>query len=60
MLLVFKGGLMRAVLVFFFLVSPLLAQDQQMGARTKGMGGSYTAFEDDPVSVFLNPASLGN
>jgi long-subunit fatty acid transport protein len=32
------------------------AQDQQLGARTKGMGGSYTAFEDDPVSVWLNPA----
>ncbi len=28
-----------------------LAQDQQLGARTKAMGGSYTAFEDDPVSV---------
>ncbi len=25
------------------------AQDQQVGARTKAMGGSYTAFEDDPV-----------
>ena len=49
---------MRVVLVFFFLVSPLLAQDQQMGARTKGMGGSYTAFEDDPVSIFLNPAGI--
>jgi long-subunit fatty acid transport protein len=32
------------------------AQDQQLGARTKAMGGSYTAFEDDPVSVWLNPA----
>ncbi len=35
-----------------------LAQDQQLGARTKGMGGSYTAFEDDPVSVWLNPAGI--
>jgi long-subunit fatty acid transport protein len=34
------------------------AQDQQLGARTKGMGGSYTAFEDDPVSVWLNPAGI--
>ncbi|HLG41787.1 MAG TPA: hypothetical protein VI643_00375, partial [Planctomycetota bacterium] len=38
--------------------SALAAQDQQMGARTKGMGGSYTAFEDDPVSVWLNPAGI--
>jgi len=38
--------------------SAALAQDQQMGARTKGMGGSYTAFEDDPVSVWLNPAGI--
>jgi hypothetical protein len=41
-----------------FLASPLLAQDQQVGARTKAMGGSYTAFEDDPVSVWLNPAGI--
>ena len=34
------------------------AQDQQIGARTKAMGGSYTAFEDDPVSVWLNPAGI--
>jgi len=34
------------------------AQDQQLGARTKAMGGSYTAFEDDPVSVWLNPAGI--
>jgi len=34
------------------------AQDQQLGARTKAMGGSYTAFEDDPVSVCLNPAGI--
>jgi hypothetical protein len=32
------------------------AQDFQVGARAKGMGGSYTAFEDDPVAVWLNPA----
>ena len=36
----------------------LWAQDQQIGARTKGMGGSYTAFEDDPVSIWLNPAGI--
>src|SRR5262245_33225384 len=34
------------------------AQDQQLGARTKAMGGSYTAFEDDPVAVWLNPAGI--
>ncbi|MBI2931212.1 MAG: hypothetical protein HYY16_06145 [Planctomycetes bacterium] len=33
-------------------------QDFQVGARTKGMGGSYTAFEDDPTSVWLNPAGI--
>jgi hypothetical protein len=27
------------------------AQDQQLGARAKAMGGSYTAFQDDPVLV---------
>src|SRR5262250_3832759 len=40
------------------LTSAALAQDQQLGARTKAMGGSYTAFEDDPVSVWLNPAGI--
>lgn len=35
-----------------------LAQDQQVGARTKAMGGSYTAFEDDPVSIWLNPGGI--
>ncbi len=40
------------------LASTAWAQDQQVGARTKAMGGSYTAFEDDPVSVFLNPAGI--
>jgi hypothetical protein len=34
------------------------AQDQQVGARTKAMGGSYTAFEDDPVSIWLNPGGI--
>ena len=40
------------------LASTAAAQDQQLGARTKAMGGSYTAFEDDPVSVWLNPAGI--
>jgi len=38
--------------------STVLAQDQQVGARTKAMGGSYTAFEDDPVSIWLNPGGI--
>jgi hypothetical protein len=38
--------------------SVALAQDQQVGARTKAMGGSYTAFEDDPVSIWLNPGGI--
>ena len=45
---VFLGGLGLAA----------AAQDQQLGARTKAMGGSYTAFEDDPVSIWLNPAGI--
>lgn len=40
------------------LATTAAAQDQQLGARTKAMGGSYTAFEDDPVSVWLNPAGI--
>jgi long-subunit fatty acid transport protein len=42
----------------FALAATAAAQDQQLGARTKAMGGSYTAFEDDPVSVWLNPAGI--
>ncbi len=44
--------------ILFLLVASghSFAQDQQLGARTKAMGGSYTAFEDDPVSIWLNPA----
>jgi long-subunit fatty acid transport protein len=43
---------------FLLMAHHALAQDQQLGARTKAMGGSYTAFEDDPVSVWLNPAGI--
>lgn len=35
---------------------PSLAQDFQVGARAKAMGGSYTAFGDDPVAIWINPA----
>src|SRR5688572_18604065 len=46
------------VAVLLALASAASAQDQQLGARTKAMGGSYTAFEDDAVSVWLNPAGI--
>ncbi len=46
------------LLFLAFSAAPAVAQDQQIGARTKAMGGSYTAFEDDPVSVWLNPAGI--
>ncbi|HZL73233.1 MAG TPA: hypothetical protein VFC86_12300 [Planctomycetota bacterium] len=53
---------MRIASTSFFLLIIMAgtawAQDQQLGARTKGMGGSYTAFEDDPVSIWLNPAGI--
>jgi hypothetical protein len=49
---------MGALGFFLALSSTAVAQDQQLGARTKAMGGSYTAFEDDPVSVWLNPAGI--
>ncbi|HLF92178.1 MAG TPA: hypothetical protein VJB14_01855 [Planctomycetota bacterium] len=47
-----------ALVLFLVASSAALAQDQQVGARTKAMGGSYTAFEDDPVSIWLNPAGI--
>ncbi len=59
-----EGTLLRVVsvlVILFGLFSAHLAvsaQDQQLGARTKSMGGSYTAFEDDPVSIWLNPAGI--
>lgn len=37
---------------------PAFAQDFQVGSRAKGMGGSYTAFDEDPVSIWLNPAGI--
>lgn len=46
------------VLCLFAAAAAAWGQDQQLGARTKAMGGSYTAFEDDPVSVWLNPAGI--
>ncbi|MBI2900355.1 MAG: hypothetical protein HYY17_09225 [Planctomycetes bacterium] len=51
-----RTGMVLAAFGVFAAVAS--AQDQQMGARTKAMGGSYTAFEDDPVSIWLNPAGI--
>ncbi len=51
-------GAWAALLALAAVVPSAFAQDQQLGARTKAMGGSYTAFEDDPVSVWLNPAGI--
>ena len=49
---------MKTLIALICLSAAAYAQDQQVGARTKAMGGSYTAFEDDPVSVWLNPAGI--
>lgn len=39
-----------------FVRSAEALQDFQVGSRAKGMGGSYTAFGDDPVAIWSNPA----
>jgi hypothetical protein len=36
----------------------LALQDTTIGARARAMGGAYAAFEDDPVSVWCNPAGI--
>jgi hypothetical protein len=48
----------RALAVFLALAaaSAAEAQDFQVGSRAKAMGGSYTAFGDDPVAIWTNPA----
>jgi len=38
------------------MASTAFTQDTQISARAKGMGGSYTAFGDDPISIWQNPA----
>jgi hypothetical protein len=43
-------------LALLLLSLPASAQDFQVGSRAKAMGGSYTAFGDDPVAVWSNPA----
>jgi long-subunit fatty acid transport protein len=50
--------ILTTAVALLMLATAAAAQDQQLGARTKAMGGSYTAFEDDPVSVWLNPAGI--
>ena len=47
-----------AVLALLLCASAASAQDFQVGSRAKGMGGSYTAFGDDPVAVWTNPAGI--
>ncbi|MBI3856062.1 MAG: hypothetical protein HY293_10275, partial [Planctomycetes bacterium] len=42
--------------VLLALASTAAAQDFQVGSRAKAMGGSYTAFGDDPVAIWTNPA----
>ena len=51
-------GVLGAVLLSLAGALAASAQDQQLGARTKAMGGSYTAFQDDPLLVWLNPAGI--
>ncbi len=46
----------HAPLLWLFLAAAAAAQDFQVGSRAKAMGGSYTAFGDDPVAVWCNPA----
>lgn len=42
------------------IASAAAAQDFQVGSRAKAMGGSYTAFGDDPVAIWTNPAGTAN
>ncbi len=44
------------VIVVLAAASVAEAQDFQVGSRAKAMGGSYTAFGDDPVAIWTNPA----
>jgi len=48
----------RTLAILLFLASAAAAQDFQVGARAKAMGGSYTAFGDDPVAIWSNPAGI--
>jgi hypothetical protein len=48
----------RTLAILLSLASAAAAQDFQVGARAKAMGGSYTAFGDDPVAIWSNPAGI--
>jgi len=50
--------MIRALTILLCLASAAAAQDFQVGARAKAMGGSYTAFGDDPVAIWTNPAGI--
>src|SRR5262249_6735757 len=50
-----KGSLVVSAVLAAFPVCAA-AQDFQVGSRAKAMGGSYTAFGDDPVAIWTNPA----
>lgn len=52
-------GVLPWVLLLFF-AAVASAQDQQMGARSKALGGVGTAFEDDPHSIWFNPAGISS
>jgi long-subunit fatty acid transport protein len=52
--------MMRAIVVWLCLTSAAAAQDFQVGSRAKAMGGSYTAFGDDPVAIWINPAGTAS
>src|SRR5262245_33227260 len=53
----YRSGLLVAV-VATLTASALHAPDEPLSARAKAMGGSYTALQDDPVLVWLNPAGI--
>ncbi len=50
--------MIRTTAILLCLASAAAAQDFQVGARAKAMGGSYTAFGDDPVAIWSNPAGI--
>ncbi|MBI2900784.1 MAG: hypothetical protein HYY17_11420 [Planctomycetes bacterium] len=52
---------MRGIVVaaaWFALAATASAQDQQIGPRDMSMGGGGTSFQDEPVSLWLNPAGI--
>jgi hypothetical protein len=45
-------------IVLLFSASIACGQDQQMGARSKALGGVGTALEADPHSIWINPSGI--